>query len=71
MASAPLLVEKESVQIDWSLISGRVRFQAHFAVGCVSRPISVGVAGYGLQYYGSGVFDDCGQILEHAVMVVG
>jgi C1A family cysteine protease len=33
--------------------------------------VAVGIAGYGLQYYGSGVFEECGTSLDHAVMVVG
>jgi C1A family cysteine protease len=34
-------------------------------------PISVGVSGYNLQYYGEGVFNECSNDLDHAVMVVG
>ena len=34
-------------------------------------PVAAGIAGYTLQFYDSGVFNDCDLILDHAVVIVG
>ncbi|CAM5999501.1 unnamed protein product [Sphagnum balticum] len=34
-------------------------------------PVSVGISGYQLQFYDSGIFSDCTNVLDHAVVVVG
>ena len=34
-------------------------------------PVSAGIAGYNLQFYDTGVFDDCNQVLDHAIVIVG
>lgn len=39
----------------------------HLAQG----PISVGIAGYNLQFYDTGIFNDCTSVLDHAVVIVG
>lgn len=36
-----------------------------------SRPISVGIASYRLQFYSSGTFTDCDTIVDHAVLLIG
>ncbi len=35
------------------------------------KPIAVGIAGYRLKFYSSGVFDDCNSYIDHAVLLVG
>lgn len=36
-----------------------------------SGPVSVGIAGYSLQFYDTGIFNDCNSVLDHAVIIVG
>ncbi len=35
------------------------------------NPISIGIAGYRLQFYSSGVFNDCNSYIDHAVVLIG
>ncbi len=35
------------------------------------KPIAVGIAGYRLKFYSQGVFDDCNEYIDHAVLLVG
>lgn len=34
-------------------------------------PISAGIAGFNLQFYDSGIFDECDRTLDHAILIVG
>jgi C1A family cysteine protease len=34
-------------------------------------PVSAGIAGYKLQFYDTGIFNDCNTVLDHAVVIVG
>ena len=34
-------------------------------------PLSIGIAGYRLQFYSNGLFDDCNTFIDHAVSLVG
>lgn len=34
-------------------------------------PVSAGIAGYSLQFYDTGIFNDCNSVLDHAVIIVG
>lgn len=34
-------------------------------------PVSAGIAGYTLQFYDTGIFNDCNEVLDHAVIIVG
>lgn len=34
-------------------------------------PVSAGIAGYNLQFYDSGIFNDCNDVLDHAIVIVG
>jgi C1A family cysteine protease len=35
------------------------------------KPVAVGISGFKLQFYKSGLFDDCSKVIDHAVLVVG
>jgi KDEL-tailed cysteine endopeptidase len=35
------------------------------------KPLAVGIAGYRLQFYSSGIFDDCNVKIDHAVVLIG
>jgi C1A family cysteine protease len=34
-------------------------------------PISAGISGYNLQFYETGIFNDCNDVLDHAILIVG
>jgi len=34
-------------------------------------PVSIGIAGYRLQFYSTGVFNDCNSYIDHAVVLIG
>lgn len=36
-----------------------------------SSPVSAGIAGYNLQFYETGIFNDCDDQLDHAIVIVG
>jgi hypothetical protein len=36
-----------------------------------SSPLAIGIAGYRLQFYSTGIFNDCNSYIDHAVLLVG
>lgn len=34
-------------------------------------PLAIGIAGYRLQFYSTGIFNDCNSYIDHAVLLVG
>jgi C1A family cysteine protease len=34
-------------------------------------PISAGISGYNLQFYEEGIFNECDEYLDHAVIIIG
>ncbi len=34
-------------------------------------PVSIGIAGYRLQFYSEGIFNDCNSYIDHAVVLIG
>jgi hypothetical protein len=34
-------------------------------------PVSAGISGHNLQFYETGIFNDCNKVLDHAILIVG
>ena len=35
------------------------------------KPLAIGIAGYRLQFYSEGIFDNCNAHIDHAVLLIG